>query len=341
MARSFVRLRTVVFRVLSILIAGGLIWITLRKTNWAEFAEVLQTANYNWLILLIPVTLLSHLARAWRWRLLLDTLSSKPRTRPPLGDLFAAVMIGYMINFAIPRAGELVRAAHLAQRQQVSTSGVLGTVVSERLIDIVFLAIGLVGSALYFGRRAGDIWEQLIATTQGFIDIWPWIELVAVAGAFVLVPAVCWRFSIVRLLRRRIRPILVAFTDGLATGLRTKHPVLMWTSTLAIWLLYGVMAYLPLIMFDLTSAHGINYVDGLCIMFIGAVGALVPTPGGAGSYHYITVLALVTGFSMARDPATAYAVFVHGYQLLLYLATGLLMIVWKGGVSKVQSQSEN
>lgn len=336
MTRSAVGVRTVLFRVVSILIAGGLVWLTLRDTNWAEFSLVLQTADYRWLIALIPVTLLSHLVRAWRWRLLLDTLKSTPARRLPLGDLFAAVMIGYMVNYALPRAGELVRSAHLARRRQLSASGVLGTVVSERLIDFVFLVVGLAASAVYLGGRAEIIWDRLTSAVYVRFDALQGAELSFLLSVLVLAPAVCWRLEIIRRLRDKIRPVLAAFTEGMATGLRVKRPVQLWTSTLMIWLLYGVMAYLPLFMFDLASAHGLDYLDGLTIMFLGAVGVLLPMPGGAGSFHYITKWILMAVFSIAAGPATAYAVFVHGYQLILYLAMGLIMIIWKGSLTRVR-----
>lgn len=326
------------FRVLSILVAAGLIWLTLRRTDWAEFAVVLRTADYRWLVALLPITLASHGLRAWRWRLLLGTLRSAPKKRLPMGDLFAAVMIGYMINYAIPRAGELVRSTHLARRRQMSVSGVLGTVISERLIDVVFLAIGIVACAIYLGSRAGIFWEKMTADVYGSFETLAYTDLSLLIGLTVLVPAICWRLEVVQRLLQKIRPALSAFTEGMATGLRVKSPLLMWTSTLAMWLLYGVMAYLPLWMFDLAGTHSLDYVDGLIIMFVGAVGVLVPTPGGAGSFHYITVLLLTAVYSMASGPATAYAVFIHGYQLILYLAVGLVMIAWKGGLGKAETE---
>ena len=340
MTRGAVSVRVVLFRAVSIVIAGALIWLTLRKTDWAEFSAVLQTADYRWLIALIPVTLLSHLLRAWRWRLLLDTLKSRPANGLPLGDLFAAVMIGYMVNYAVPRAGELVRSAHLARRRQISNSGVLGTVVSERLIDVLFLAVGVAASAIYLGGRAEIIWQRLAEATQIRLETLAGPELPVLLCTLVLVPAVCWRLGVIGRIRDRIRPLMSAFTEGMATGLRVKRPMQLWTSTLLIWLLYGVMAYLPLLMFDLASAHGLDYLDGLVIMFVGAVGVLVPTPGGAGSFHYITVLVLMAVFSIASGPATAYAVFVHGYQLILYLGVGLVMIVWKGGFTRAQAATD-
>ena len=95
------------------------------------------------------------------------------------------------------------------------------------------------------------------------------------------------------------------------------------------WLTYGLMAYIPILMFDLQSSVSLSYWDGMAIMFIGVMGILVPTPGGAGSFHFITVLTLTAAYGIAQPEAAAYAVFVHGAQLLLYLATGALVLVWK------------
>ena len=137
-----------------------------------------------------------------------------------------------------------------------------------------------------------------------------------------------------RPLGSKLRPLAQTFWDGLTTGYRLEKRGLLVASTVAMWLLYGLMAYIPLIMFGLAVPFELSYWDGLAIMFIGVIGVAVPTPGGAGSFHYITSLALTAFYGIPDASAAAYVVFVHGAQLLLYLATGLLMLLLKDGFTK-------
>ena len=103
------------------------------------------------------------------------------------------------------------------------------------------------------------------------------------------------------------------------------------------WLMYGLMAYIPLLMFDLHTTAALSYWDGLAIMFIGVLGILVPTPGGLGSFHYITTLTLTSVYSITDSDAAAYAFFVHGAQLILYLAIGGIILLTSAATSRAKT----
>ena len=99
-------------------------------------------------------------------------------------------------------------------------------------------------------------------------------------------------------LRTRLLSLITAFVDGLKTIVRAPERLrLVWTTAL-MWLTYGLMAYIPILMFDLHSSVSLSYWDGLAIMFIGVLGMVVPTPGGAGTFHYITVLTLTAVYGI-------------------------------------------
>jgi len=133
-----------------------------------------------------------------------------------------------------------------------------------------------------------------------------------------------------RLWTRRIRPILASFTDGLATVLRSPRRLALIVSTVAIWMLYLLMAYIPLMMFDIAGPYNLSLLDGLCIMMLGAIGVAIPSPGGVGSFHYITRVTLVYLFGVETALAVTYAVFLHGGQLVLYVVAGFICMVLQG-----------
>ncbi|MCY3487050.1 MAG: lysylphosphatidylglycerol synthase transmembrane domain-containing protein, partial [Bacteroidetes bacterium] len=114
-----VRLHTLL---LSLLLAAFLIWLSLRDVDFTEFIESVRSAHYWWILPVIGVTLLSHWIRAYRWQALIVALPEDSKSRVSTLDLFASVMVGYMVNYAVPRAGEIARCAHLSTRKKFSFS---------------------------------------------------------------------------------------------------------------------------------------------------------------------------------------------------------------------------
>ena len=318
-----IRLRTLALRLLSILVAVFLIWLSLRGVDFAEFVEAMRSAHYIWIIPVVVATLFSHWIRAYRWQVLVAAVPDDSSSRIPTSELFASVMIGYMVNYALPRVGEVARCTHLSTRHRLSFPALLGTVAVERIADILVLGLGLIITALFLRGRLQSMFE--LVTLPQFP--WIWIGICCLILAVVIYFGL--RLNAASPLRTRFLSLIAAFVDGLKSIVRTPQRWRLGWTTAIMWLTYGLMAYIPILMFDLQSSGSLSYWDGLAIMFIGVLGILVPTPGGAGSFHYITVLTLTAVYGIAQPGAAAYAVFVHGAQLLLYLATGALVLFWK------------
>ena len=318
-----IRLRTLALRLLSILVAVFLIWLSLRGVDFAEFVEAMRSAHYIWIIPVVVATLFSHWIRAYRWQVLVAAVPDDSSSRIPTLELFASVMIGYMVNYALPRVGEVARCTHLSTRHRLSFPALLGTVAVERIADILVLGLGLIITALFLRGRLQSMFE--LVTLPQFP--WIWIGICCLILAIVIYFGL--RLNAASPLRTKFLSLIAAFVDGIKSIVRTPQRWRLGWTTALMWLTYGLMAYIPILMFDLQSSASLSYWDGLAIMFIGVLGILVPTPGGAGSFHYITVLTLTAVYGIAQPDAAAYAVFVHGAQLFLYLATGALVLSLK------------
>ena len=107
-----IRLRTLALRLLSILVAVFLIWLSLRGVDFADFVEAMRSARYIWITPVIVATLFSHWIRAYRWQVLVAAIPNDSSSRISTSELFASVMIGYMVNYALPRVGEIARCTH-------------------------------------------------------------------------------------------------------------------------------------------------------------------------------------------------------------------------------------
>ena len=336
------RLRRFIIRALSFGVAGVLVYLTLRGSDLNAIGQAFMQAQYVWCVPLAVATIASHVVRAWRWQILVEALPSA-KQRPALGTAFGSLMIGFMVNYLLPRVGEFVRAANLARREKLRYSGVLGTIVTERAVDVLTLALGLGLSVLLLsGTQRSGLYATMLQPAAERLAGVPFIWILL---AIAVVTLVLWwtltRVPLGRLARRYLRPLWVSFRDGLATIYRSPRRMALGVSTLLIWCLYALMAYIPLEMFAGTAAHGLTLVDATVIMFVGVLGVVVPTPGGAGSFHYITVLALMTFYGVTQTDAITYAVFVHGAQLILYLAVGLIVILLQGAqFSQVRRYAE-
>lgn len=331
MARSRT-FRTLLFRLGSLALGLALLYLALRGVELREVWQDLQRADYRWLAPLVVLTLVSHILRAWRWQLLLDVLPGSPRRRLTVGRAFQALMIGYMVNYAAPRLGELARAASLSRTSGLRLSGVLGTVVAERLLDLLVLALALLSVLALLLDRWIELHQLLVVPLLHG----GWLQGVGLSVLLVLLLAgavvyVGRRSRLIQRLARPLRSPLQAFKHGLFTIHRTHRPIALFSSTLLMWICYWGMAYLPLVMLHLETAYGLGWTEAWILLVLGAVGVALPAPGGLGSYHYITVLVMTRLFAVPQEAAATYAVLTHAAQMVLYTATGFVCLMLQGG----------
>lgn len=331
-----IRTRKIVFHTASISLAVLLIWLSLRGINFAEFWESMRVGNYFWIAPLLFITLISHLIRAVRWHALVSAIDDEASSKIPILHLFAALMIGNMVNYVLPRAGEIARCTYLSANHKASFSSLLGTVTVERILDIVVLGLGLLITVSFLRERF-----QVISDELSIPDL-PWL-LIAIGCLLIAIVIYTWlRLKPSSGMRIHLISWLKKFIVGLKTIYQTHlRSRIIWT-TIIMWFLYALMAYIPLLMFKLGGSGMLSYWDAMAIMFIGVLGIAVPTPGGAGSFHYLTILTLTALYGIEQSGATAYAVFVHGAQFVLYLSVGglILLVSWFKSGRKPSESSE-
>lgn len=333
----------------SFALAGLLLYLSLRGIDVSSILQAFREADYRWLVPLVLISLGSHGLRAWRWQVLIDALpevnppdesSDSSGQRPTVGAAFSSLMIGYMVNYAAPRLGEVARTANLSARTSLNFSGLFGTVVVERMLDMAVLALALLSLIPLFSGQLAVLETQFLAPALAQLNDLPVATLLLLAAggllivgllAVVLRRAMAHEQSAVRQLwLTRLQPALVSFRDGLMTLLRSPRRGTLIISTLLMWLGYAFMAYLPLIMLGLADPYDLGLLDAWALMAIGALGLVVPSPGGLGSYHYVTIQALVHLYSVPEAPAATYAVITHAAQLVLYVSLGGILLALQG-----------
>ncbi len=333
------RLRRWLAQVGSVALAAGLLYLALRGVDLARMWEALRAADYRWLPPLVALALLSHTIRAWRWTLLLGALPRRGRAAAPrpasVKTAFYSLMIGYMVNYVTPRLGELVRAGNQALQEERSFSGVLGTVVAERVLGVLVLALALLSTLVLFADRLTDLDALFFAPARDRLGRLPvGAVLLVSAGPALLLGALLWwavRNERLRALwTGHVQPLAAGFKEGLTTLWRARRPAALAVSTAAIWGCYALLAYLPLVMLGLAGPYELGLMDAWGLMALGSLGLVVPAPGGIGAYHYVTIQALVYLFAVPEAPAATYAVLTHGAQLVLYVLAGALCLSLQG-----------
>lgn len=302
-------------------LAAGLLWLSLKSIpdvegeSKADFLwKTWERSNKWYLIVMGLVAMLSHVLRAYRWKMLLVPTGNKVS----LGNSFLSLMIGYLVNLAVPRGGEISRCYNLLKLEKTPVEVSFGTVVAERVVDLLCLII-LIGVSFIVE------WDKLMAFigslpfTSGGGGIYKWL-IIGVIGIGGVVAAVYF-------FRRneKIKKIISGFKEGLLAVFNLENSFSFIVISIIIWLLYFVMSYFVIIAFPETSALEFSAV--LTLFTMGAIAMAAPLPGGAGSYHTIVPLGLVMLYNLPQGEAIAFVFIFHAWQTFIMIVGGVVSLV--------------
>ncbi len=317
-------LKTALQYAIAILVGGFFIYLVFNDTDWADLFMRIKSANLNWLLLGLAISILSHFIRAYRATMLYHAMGY------PVGSTnsFFAVLIGYMANYAIPRAGEVARCAVLKKTDEVPIEKSLGSVITERIVDMLLLVLILAAIfLLQFDLIVDFISKAVNKGNSSEASALP-LKWILVGGTIIIA-------TLLFMLRKKLRasPMLVklfdlfeGFGDGLLSIRHLKNPVLFIILSIAIWVCYILMMYFCLFAMEPTS-H-LSFIDCLTVFAIGTIGIVLPAPGaGAGTYHFFIIQSLLL-FGVGEADGKAYATMVHGSQMILLLVLGAIASVF-------------
>ena len=143
------KLKKSLFTLIPIAIGIGLIWYFLAQLTPKDKVDILdsfKSANYWWILLSLLCGILSHFSRAYRWRFLLEPLGCKPK----FANTFMTVLMSYLVNLAMPRAGDIARGTAISKYENIPFEKAIGTIIAERIADVILLFF-IIGIAFIFG----------------------------------------------------------------------------------------------------------------------------------------------------------------------------------------------
>ena len=318
------QVKNVIKSLIFILVGVVLFWLVYRKTNFREVFQIIKNVRWSWIILSMVLGLFSHITRTLRWKLLIRPLGYNPR----FSTLFYSVMIMYFSNLAIPRSGELIRCATASKYEKVPFSSLLGTVVTERIIDMIMMALLLVlVIVLQFDQFVKFLKAnpQIADTLNNFAHLLPLLIALGAVSVIFLVLIYIFRH---KLRKNKLIDKLFVFTKEFWYGLKTVATLegkwLFIFYTFLIWLLYFLMIYVVFFAFDFTS-H-LNAIQGLVVFVLASLGMVFPSPGGMGSWHFMAIEALKLYGIKAEPWGRTFAFVAHESQLAMLIIVGLFSI---------------
>jgi len=265
-------------------IAAFFVWLSLKDIKEQDKHDILQALMRAKFLLLLPVfglMLLSHIFRSLRWKQLIEPMGYKP----PVFDLLCGVMLGYLANQFIPRAGEIARCTVVSKQQKIPVEKLIGTILAERAFDLLCLLLLSVSAFFlqysYFSGYAGEIIGRLGASLhKGGLKFWLTLTIV-LAMVFALI------VFIKRMAGSKTKLLVVKIWKGLAEGFisikKLRHKWLFILYTLVIWACYILSTWMGC--FALAETQHLSITAGVALLVFGTFGIIV-APGGLGAYPY-------------------------------------------------------
>ncbi len=322
---------------ISIVIGALFLWLAFRNVEWSSLVVYIRQMSYGWIPPFIIVSLLSHYFRAERWKMLLDGRRDRSMHR---SILFSGLMIGYVVNYAIPRAGEVSRAVYVGRKEREPVSSVIGSVVVERAVDLtclillfLFVIFYMVTDHSLIRQLFGDEmmnWLHHIFTFRyaGITAIWVIGILLAIG---ILYKGLVWLGRHARraaAIEKKITDIAKVFWRGLMSIRRVRNWPMFLLTTVLMWCCYVVMSYIPFYMFNMVAVYHLTLIDALTLTVIASVGIAIPSPGGMGTYHWFVKQTLWVLFAVPPVVGLAYAFVTYFATLLMFLCVTPLSLLW-------------
>lgn len=314
-----------------------LLWLASKDLSLGEILAEAKNMNFMFFIASATMALTAHYSRAVRWRYLIRTLDYNPKIK----NVFLSVLFMYFSNLIIPRSGEVARCGTLFKYEGIPVKKLLGTVIVERIFDLITLLAGTallvvlqfdtVGK-LYYGSSLPKMINKLSANVT-FMTM-----LLLLLGGFI---------AMVFVLRKRLQQFKLAqklldfiseVVKAVKQVLGLKNRLAFLGHTLLIWVMYFSMTYVCFFAYEPTASLGLS--AGFAVFIAGSYGMVAPTNGGIGAWHLMVILALgIFGISNAESTIIANVAFAA--MTLSVAIFGTVSIIILPFLNKNSKQGKN
>ena len=297
--------------ILPLVLGGFLVWYSLSNISLETLGSYFKEANYGWIFLGLFFGILSHLSRAYRWKFMLEPLGFKPK----FVNSVLAVLVGYLVNLALPRAGEISRATVMANYEKIPFEKGFGTIVAERIADLIMM-LAIVAITLFV--QFDFIYELL---TKNFDPTKIGIALAVLIIGFYIFTAIVKKATSGFLLK--IKTFVSGLLEGVTSIFKMKNKWAFIFHTVFIWTMYVAMFWATI-----PAIEGLNVpFGGILIGFIAGGFSIAATNGGIGLYP-IAVAGALALFDVPTEPATAFGWIMWTAQTAMIVVFGGLAFLF-------------
>lgn len=304
-----------------VVIGCYLIHLSLGNLNIHDVWSQLRQGNYWIAVPIMAVSIIGYTIRSFRWKLMLKHMGDDNLS---VLDLYASLSIGYAVNMATPRLGEITRCLMLQKQTRVPFEKAVVSVFLERVVDVVCLVIIVVAAFwISLGELNYFVSNHILAPLMESISAKDWVSISLVAFFLAgMMWLVYYKLDSQTWVKKALQKVL----DGFVKVFTMPQKGLFSFYTLCIWMCYFLMTYLWFDVFAETSGLGLR--EAFIIMAVGSVGRSVPIQGGGmGAYHYLVSNAFgLMGVSLLTG--NAMALVIHGAQMLLTIFLGIIAWIW-------------
>lgn len=305
-----------------------LVWWSLRGISAADRQQIINTfaaGNYGWLVVSGAFAVLSNISRAMRWQMLIEPVAQRPRFM----NTFFAVMIGYLANLAFPRLGEVARCGTLQRYEGIAPTVAFGTVITERIIDLlslVLLVVLLVCSQFniighYFVANIGQpLWHKLAALVQQ--PMWLLVMAAALAAGWWLWQQLAAQIQH-HIIYQKIKQAITTMWAGIQSVRQVRNVPLFVAHSVFIWCMYLLMCYVCFFTTNVTAHLGLGVA--LSVLVFGTFG-MIATQGGVGAYPLI-VAALLQLYGISYQLGLGFGWIIWGLQTGMMMLGGFVSLV--------------
>ncbi len=297
--------------ILPLVLGGFLVWYSISKISVDVLIGYFKEAKYGWIALGLFFGILSHLSRAYRWKFMLAPLGFKPK----FTNSVLAVLVGYLVNLALPRAGEVSRAAVMANYEEIPFEKGFGTIVAERIADLIMM-LCIITITLFV--QFDFIYELL---TKNFNPTKIIIGLAIVIIGFYILTSFVKKAKKGFLLK--IKTFVTGLVEGVTSIFKMKNKWAFIFHTVFIWAMYVAMFWATI-----PAIEGLNVpFGGILIGFIAGGFSIAATNGGIGLYP-IAVAGALALFDVPTEPATAFGWIMWTAQTAMIIVFGGLAFLF-------------
>jgi uncharacterized protein (TIRG00374 family) len=333
---------------LALALAGFFFWLAFHNIDLHKLWAYIKSISFWWILPFAVTLFLRNVFRDERWRLLIE----HEKEDLDRMTLIAGVLNGYFFNMIGPRFGEVTRPLYVARREDISSSKLIGTIVLERIIDVITLILLMIITIIYLVSDL-DLLRQIFGDetvnlfTHGVpLIITLWI-ITAIAGIVLLIFLavkltyfLAARFEKIHYWVEKFKEALYNFKEGLLAVRKVERWGFFVLYTILLWTCYVLMSYIPFWMFNMPVVYGLGLLQALTLTVISSIGMAVPSPAGLGTYEYLIKKSLMVLFGVPAVTGLAYATVTHAMTILmviLFTAATWIIDRWRQASTRVKS----